>query len=153
VTATTATLTAGTNVYLSLSDAETYMSRRYDPTGLWDAATDAVKNKLLLHATRIIDRQPWRGAKTDTDQSLEFPRDGYATTDDEHTPVKDACTEQALWLLIHRPDTREHMQAQGVRSATVGGVTESYGPGMPDELCPEARRLLRRWLVTCAALV
>lgn len=148
----TLTLTVGTNTYISLADADSYMEGRYDPTGLWAAAADATLNILLVHATKVIDRQVWRGEKTSDDQALEFPRDGYATTDDEYDLVEAATVEQALYLLTANPEARRNAQAQGVRSVSLGGLSESYGGGGVWELCPEARRILRRWLICSAVL-
>jgi len=148
----TLTLTVGTNTYISLADAETYMEGRYEPTGLWAAATNATKNQLLVSSTKAIDRQFWRGYKTAESQTLEFPRDGDASTDDSYTLVEEATVEQALYLLTANPDARRQAQAQGVRSVSVGGLAETYGGGGVWELCPEARRLLRDWLVTSAVL-
>ena len=92
----TLALTVGTNTYISLSDAESYVERLYLPDGLWAAATDATKNTLLAQATLMIDREVWRYAKTDPDQALEFPRNG---NEDIETKVTYACVEQALHLL------------------------------------------------------
>jgi hypothetical protein len=145
------TLTVGTNTYLSLADAETYMEGRYDPTGLWAAATSATKNQLLVTATRIIDSQFWRGTKSNSSQALEFPRGGDSTTDDEYDLVEAATVEQALYVLATNPDARRAAQAQGVRSVSLPGLSESYAAGGVWALAPEARRLLSRWLVVCAS--
>lgn len=151
----TLTLTPGTNTYISLADAETYMESRYDCSGAWAAASNGTKNTLLAHATKIIDRQPWLGSKTASTQALEFPRDGGTTTDADYTKVQQAEVEQALWMLSQVPGARATAQAQGVRSITVPnqGPNETYAPGGFPELCPEARALLREWYVRSAVLI
>lgn len=143
------TLTVGTNTYISLTDAETYMEKRYDPSGAWASAVDATKNQLLANATMLIDRQVWLGSKTSSTQTLEFPRDGDTSIE---TKVTYACVEQALWLLTSK-GTRAELQAQGVRSVTVGGVSEQWNGGGQPSLCPEARRLLIEWLPLGAVIV
>ena len=149
------TLTVGTNVYISLADAKTYMESRYDCSGAWAAASDATLNQVLVHATKLIDRQPWRGSKSVSTQALEFPRDGYATTDTEYDKVEAACVEQALWILAQSPEARVVAQAQGVRSISVPnqGPSETYSPGGAPSLCPEARQLLRDYYIRSAVLL
>lgn len=149
------TLTVGTNTYISLADAETYMESRYDCSGAWAAASNGTKNILLVQATKMIDRQPWRGSKTASTQSLEFPRDGYTTADTEYDKVEGACVEQALWLLSQNPTTRAAAQAQGVQSLTVPnqGPSEAYRPGGAPALCPEARDYLKAYYIRSAVLL
>jgi hypothetical protein len=150
----TLSIAVGTNSYISLADAETYVERLYGPRrDAWDAAATATKNSLLAQATLDIDSQLWRGYKSDEDQALEFPRDGWATTDDEYTLVEQATVEQALYLLSYGQECREAMAAQGVASASVGGVHETLNPGGPSALAPRARRLLRQWAIYGAVMM
>ena len=149
----TLTLTVGTNTYISLADAETYMEGRYEPSGAWAAASNATKNTLLVTATASIDRMTWLGEKSVSTQALEFPRDGYTTADTEYTLVENACVEQALWMLTQGNNPRSAMQAQGVRSVSVGGVSESWAAGGTPPLCTAAREFLRAWYVRCGVLV
>lgn len=146
-------LVVGTNTYLTLADAEAYMLRRYDPSGLWATATDAVKNTLLAQATLDIDRQVWSGYKSSPDQALEFPRNGYTITDPTYDKVEQATVEQALWLLVARPETRQNLQSQGVASISLGDVSETYRAGGAADLAPRARSLLAAWVIGSAALV
>ena len=150
------TLTVGTNTYISLADAETYVEGTYGPRrDAWDAdaATDAIKNTLLVQATRDIDALMWRGEKSESDQALEFPRDGEDTDDDSYDLVEAACVEQAMWLLAYNNERREAIAGQGVRAVSVGGVSETYGGGTTPRLCQRARELLRDWLIIGAAFV
>lgn len=150
------TLTVGTNTYITLADAKTYMEGRYEPSGAWAAATDATLNQLLVTATRQIDREPWLGSKTASTQTLEFPRDGGTTADTDYDLVEAATVEQALWILQQNAtEWRAALQAQGVASHTVPnqGPSETYRAGGSMALCPEARRLLRTWAIRVAVLV
>lgn len=149
----TLSLTVGTNTYISLADAETYAERLYGPRRTaWDAATDATKNSLLAQACLDIDSVMWRGNKTASDQTLEFPRDGEATTDDSYTKIEEAQVEQALWLLTYNQERREAIAGQGVRSVSVGGISESYPGGTLPRLCQRARELLRAYLMVGAVV-
>ena len=67
--------------------------------------------------------------------------------------VRDAQCEQALFLLAAGSggDRRRRLQAQGVQSFSVEGMSESYRPGGGagslrawDRLCPEAQALVAR---------
>ena len=147
----TLTLTVGTNTYLSLADAETYMEGRYEPSGAWAAASNGTKNQLLVTSTNLIDRQSWKGSKTASTQALEFPRDGGTTTDTDYDKVEAATVELALWLLV-QGTTRAELQAQGVRAVTVGGVSETYGAGGAACLCPAVRDLLKKWWIRMAVI-
>lgn len=143
------TLAVGTNTYISLADAELYVERLYGPRATaWAAAATATKNALLAQACLDIDSCFWRGEKTGlTDQTLEFPRDGDATTDDSHDKVEQAQVEQALHLLTYNAERREAIAATGVRNVAVGGISEGYAGGTLPRLCQRARELLRQWLV------
>lgn len=52
-------------------------------TAAWDAADDDTKSKSLVTATRILDKQSWKGAQTDpiTPQPLLWPRTGIVDCD------------------------------------------------------------------------
>ena len=147
-------LTVGTNTYISLADAESYVERLYGPMrDAWDALADATKNALLAQATLDIDAHLWRGYKSDADQALEFPRDGDATTDSTYTKVEQACVEQALYRLKYNPEGRQALAAQGVRNFSIGKHNESIAAGGVAILAPNAKRLLREWLLIGACLV
>lgn len=149
----TLSLTVGTNTYISLADAESYVERLYGARrDAWDAAADATKNALLAQATLDIDSLLWRGYKTDDTQALQFPRDGWEATDDEYTLVEQATVEQALHLLSYASEARAAAQAQGVQSVSVGGLSESYRAGGVPVLCQQAKRLLRQWMLLGAVI-
>lgn len=81
--------------YISADNATGYFDTRLN-TESWDTASDADKGKALAQATRIIDRLPIAGSKTDANQSNQFPR-----TPDLVVPkdIQFACAEIALALL------------------------------------------------------
>lgn len=146
------TLAVGTNTYITLADAETYVERLYGPRRTaWDAATDATKNQLLAQATLEIDMHLWRGYKTDSDQTLEFPRNGDATTDTAYTKVEQATVEQALHILSYCSEKRAVLANMGVKSFKLGALSETYAGGQLPILAPRAKVLLREWYLIGAA--
>jgi len=71
-------VTVGTDVYISVADADTYMTNNYISTSTeyttWDALSDGDKEIYLKRATKRIDRQKIRGAKAVDTQTLQYPR-------------------------------------------------------------------------------
>ena len=161
---------AASNSYLSLAEAQAYFAARLR-SDAWEAASDADKEKALLTACRRIEahrlrvhRRPYGYpydlpnaldrpadplAPTDSDQALSFPRQRdldrsgrYAVP--EH--VKQAQCEEALALLAQgaEHERRRALQAAGVKSFTVDGLSESYESGAATQmlLSAEARSLL-----------
>lgn len=65
----------GTNSYLSLDEANTYLSDRLD-VAAWQTASDEAKCQALVTATRVLDSLDWTGYVIDEKQPLAFPRIG-----------------------------------------------------------------------------
>ena len=62
------------NSYVSLADAETWMSSALWNDN-WTAADDPTKTAALIHAARVMDRGfIWRGYKTTRGQAMMWPR-------------------------------------------------------------------------------
>jgi len=114
------------------------------------AASDAAQTWYLQKATRIIDAMPLKGSSyyyidqtspTTDYQELQFPRviNGVAIDWDQGTSlpivpenVKRACVEEAIALYdfyVSSPgdQKRRKLQDQGVKSFSVGKLSESYG--------------------------
>lgn len=68
--------------YATVEEANEYFSVTYGSE--WGDISENQKQKLLLTATRIIDRQDYQGQKVDEDQPLKFPRiiNGKETSED-----------------------------------------------------------------------
>jgi len=149
-------ITVGTDTYISLADANTYMSANYISTSTeyttWDALSDGDKEIYLKNATKRIDRQILRGIKAVDTQTLEFPRalkschrypdlnitgvnvgryDNYVVESEVTQRVKDAQCEEALIMSVDgtTASKRLELQRQGVKSFTLGDLTETYGAG------------------------
>jgi hypothetical protein len=71
-------ITVGTDTYISVIDADTYMANSYVSTSTefttWDVLSDGDKEIHLKNATKRLDRQMLRGVKAVDSQTLEFPR-------------------------------------------------------------------------------
>jgi len=82
------------DIYGTHADAKVYFNA-YSGTSSFLAAANQEQLKLLVTATRMMDRQPWQGLPTDqtTPQPLEWPRTGVidrngAAVDDSEPPDK-----------------------------------------------------------------
>ncbi|NLW89993.1 MAG: hypothetical protein GXY34_00105 [Syntrophomonadaceae bacterium] len=177
------TLTVGTNTYISLVDAEAFFEERLY-TDDWDNATDDHKSQALIMATKHIDRLALVGRKKQYyNQILQFPRcyppgssfsmveyignlqepvsDGYVCDIDIPKVVKDACCEQALFLLglTDYERHRNKQQVLGMVGGSVGNANEYAGQSQAQSnrrstvLCPEARELLRPYLAGSAVII
>jgi hypothetical protein len=122
-------LIVGTNSYISVADAETYFADQLD-SATWTAATADQKAKALIAATRNIDLQLIKGQKKLDTQKLEFPRkyykSGYWLVEDTvPQSIINATCEEAQ-ALLKPEDTREKRKAAGVKSVSIGDVSETY---------------------------
>ena len=130
--------------YVTVEEATAYFASRLHSEA-WTSAVDAARQKALTMATRAIDRTPVKGVKASYDQANQFPR--YPDTEIPQA-VKDACCEEALALLERGDSQRRKLQAEGVVSMNIGGLSETYAVGSSKGLLSqEARELLRPWLL------
>ena len=138
------TITVGENSYIDIEEADEYFAGRLHAES-WGQADDETKEKALKQATREIDRQPLKGRKTETSQTLAFPR--YPDSEVPET-VKDACCEVALALLERGNSQRRKLQQEGVQSFSLGNMSETYAAGAGRGLISqEAKELLKPWLL------
>lgn len=135
--------------YCTIEQATAYFADHLHAEA-WTAATDTQQAAALVQATRCIDRQLYRGIKTQADQTRQFPR--YPASDAPQA-VLDATCEEALALLTRGNSPRRQLQAEGVTAVTIGGVSESYAPGAGRGLLSrEAQDLLRPWLLGAVSI-
>lgn len=136
--------------YATVEEATTYFASRLHAEA-WTSASAADKGKALSMATQAIDRQPLKGSKSDSAQTLGFPR--YPDTEVPQA-VKDATCEEALALLERGDSQRRKLQAEGVTSMSIGGLSETYAAGSGRGLLSqEARELLRPWLLGAVNII
>jgi hypothetical protein len=116
------TITVDVNSYISATDADAYFGERLYADD-WTSASDAVREKALIMARRVIDQQQFTGERTSADQLLAWPRTGIASVDSSTVPqdVVDAQCELALAFI--RNDLTLNDDSRGVRSSR-----EQIGP-------------------------
>lgn len=156
-------ITVGVDSYIDIAGADAYFAGRlYSDT--WTNATNIDKEKALKQATKAIDRQPLKGRPVDLSQALAFPRcylspdapplqyrldlpAGWRCESEPPQAVVYACCEEALALLERGNSQRRKLQQEGVRSVSIGSLSETYAPGSGRGLLSqEAKELLRPYL-------
>lgn len=155
----------GVNSYVSLEDANTYFTERLY-SDAWSSADDNKKSQALIMSTRKLDSLPLKGKKVHNDQALAFPRYEYkpirSNCDDGILPgqrkyeitdrIKQAQCEEALALLKGIPKRLE-LQQQNVQQFTIGNLSETFRPGKIKLISPEARELMRPYMVGSVRIV
>lgn len=128
------TVTAGTDVYADLAEADAYFSAR--TVSSWFDASTAEREAGLLRATAFLDgRYRWIGSRAASDQPLGWPRLG-ATDPDGRThsgipaAVKHACAELA-WTALSYDLAPAAERGGKVLSERVGSVEVSYAEDAP----------------------
>jgi hypothetical protein len=122
------------NSYISLADATQY-HENYGAPAAWTSAAQAAKEAALRAATRYLDAKYFlKGAKTKSDQSLQWPRyDVYdrsnylINSDSIPQAVKDCCCILALEV-INGDALMADLAEQGIissESSQVGPISES----------------------------
>ena len=130
-------LVVGTDSYITLLEAETYLDSYYPSTDArmlaWDELEDADKDIYLRRAFRCIEALPLHGRKYSVTQTTQFPRDD-STYLSVPAAVKNAQAELAISYL--QIDTgaglsadlleRQELQSQGVTKIKIGKLEETY---------------------------
>lgn len=151
--------TTGTSydVYISLADADAYLEAQIAATN-WQAETDDdVKERAIVSATRLLDRQIWQGEKTDPYQLHAFPRTGLTYPDSGDDVPSDAVPQEVLdataelaSLLLDGSDVQTNADPNTslVQSLKAGSVAISYFRGEPlaSRLPTIIEELLGFWL-------
>ncbi len=164
-------ITVGTDTYISLVDADTYVAAHYASSDAkymaWTALTDADCEVYLRRAALIIDRQPIVGVRAVETQTMAFPRAIYSTytggldwgtisldysgswylQSSVPSAVTYAQVEIALQECVGVP-ARAAAQRDGVTSITLGKIHETYAMGVKtqDISSYEARQLLKPYI-------
>lgn len=114
-------------VYATAEEADEYFAAFFNSG--WDAISDEDKAKLLVSATRSIDRMQFAGEKVDEEQKLKFPRIIYCQQTDDNV-LLEACCEEAL--AIYRFNSAFSSDISGVKSMRVQDTTVEFGDGNKD---------------------
>jgi hypothetical protein len=101
-------------VYATVEDADAYFEAMYNSN--WADVTEEDKQKLLVSATRSIDRQEWKGRKIEETQYLQFPRIIERKPTDDNLLMR-ACCEEALSM--YNAGTTTRYNTEGISSVKV----------------------------------
>jgi hypothetical protein len=171
-------ITVGTDTYISLADANTYVTNNYASTEAlrvsWAALSDSDKESYLRKACKKLDRQILIGQKALTTQTLQFPRawktpyfynqnipstvyyqGDYTVESAVANEVKYAQVEEALSLIGGTSD-RVTMQREGVKSFSLGSLSETFDgskKSAQELTSDEAREFLKFYILGCVEIV
>ena len=132
---------ASSNSFISVADADTYMTSRIYQTD-WDSATNDTKERALVTATSHINNLPWLGTKKTQTQSLEFPRssmydrNGYFVTSTAIPGFVENATCELAFSLV-KSDRISDTGTEGFSSMKVGPLQLSSNPKDRKEVIPE----------------
>lgn len=101
-------------VYATVDEADEYFAAFYNCG--WDSISPEDKAKLLVSATRAIDREAYAGKRIDPVQLLKFPRIIYGEETKEQI-LKEACCEEALSIYLY--NTAVGTSADGIKMMKV----------------------------------
>lgn len=163
----------GSNSYVSLTDASSYITNSIIANTSWHTATPIQKVAALLEATRDIDSLNFIGERYYYDQSLSCPRElaiswPYNRTSTSSTvfsisyeqqreDIRRATCHQAVWLLRNSGiNSRAEEVAAGIISSSkrIGPIAESYEYGKgaiatsKQPVCLDAMRFVKRWITS-----
>lgn len=123
----TVELDAVFEVYADVDMADVYFSGAYHGASWRDLEDEDEKARLLVTATRTLDRQRWKGDKTDAEQELQWPRSNTSVDGVEDDTVPDdiinASLELALSILDGSDVQTEQTTTQRVQSMSAGSVS------------------------------
>lgn len=121
------------SVYMTVTEADEYLTASLYKSD-WDAASDDDKDRAIVMATRLLDRQAWQGSKTDSDNELEWPRTGLTDVDDATIPdFIEAATAELANMLLGSQDvetfTETEIKSVGAGTARVEFFRDSGDGG------------------------
>lgn len=149
-----AMVTVGVDTYIAANEVGTYAADNKFYQAFLALSTEE-KECLLRRAAMKIDCLSFTGRKKDSSQSMAFPRDCQTDVPKE---VKTAQALETLAYLDSEKLKRQDLQNQGVKSVTLGQVSESYGDGIKADSMsifgnPETYLLLRKYIAGSAVIV
>lgn len=147
-------LVVNTDTYITLAEANTYISEHYTSTDplkvAWEALSNIDKEVYLRNAAISIDALALKGKKYEYTQKMQFPRcyDSFSYKEcfqqysdpDEYVQygrlycelivpnnIKYAQAEIAIFNCDKKANKRANLQNQGVQSFSIGDLSENYG--------------------------
>jgi hypothetical protein len=87
-------LELGYNSFVERTEANEYFADRFSATA-WDNATDANKDKALIAASRMINKESFVGSVSSATQAMAFPRTG--TFNDDRSGMRITLDDDFSW--------------------------------------------------------
>lgn len=137
-------------VYADVEFADNYFNASFGSS--WQELDEETKAKLLVTATRSIDKCTWRGVKLEEEQYLEFPRfiAGKHTDDDL---VMRACCEEAF--AIYKSGSSETSNTDGIKTMRVQDTEITFKDSSEESLFKSnfAEEMLKRYMFTGVSVI
>ena len=136
------------NSYIGTVDADDYFDDLYGAEE-WTPLVEDDKERLLITATKMIDRLSVGYDKAVDAQKLKFPVTIPSDTDDGWDAVQEACCLQALYLLNNNDAIQEalNITIQGVKSESLSSVSKSTtGYNSFRRFHPDVLKLLAKYI-------
>lgn len=106
--------------YATVEDADDYFAASYGSE--WETISENQKQKLLITATRVIDRKDYQGIKVDENQPLKFPRLISGIQTDDYLLMM-TCCELALNIYS---DGGKDVDISNIKSVSLGDSSVSF---------------------------
>ena len=134
-----ATITVGTNSYVTESELQTYA----DDRGATINAADL--SVLLIQAMDYLETRNYRGEKKDDTQALEWPRSRITGVDEATVPQKIKDAQMTLALIYDGGgDPLGEIERRVIQETVEGAVSVSYSEkGNQSTLYPKLTALLQ----------
>jgi hypothetical protein len=147
-------LVAGENSYCTLAEANDYHDSRIH-TATWFCTADSDKEKALIIATQLLDTYDYNGCKSNSSQSLQFPRYDMGDQIPDGTPdaMKHAVAELAHSLITADIAEREGRNVKRTKADSVEVEFFGGGGGYSVDLPVMVKRLINRFIVSGTKLV
>ncbi len=130
------------NSFVTLEEAELYFQERFD-SKKWFELAESDKEKVLITASKKINKADYIGQKIDKSQPMEFPRNFDMPQD-----IKDAVCEEALTMAVMNDSVHYRNQQNNIKSLGLGSGSISYGENFKEGelLSAEAAYLVEKWV-------
>ena len=135
------------NSYATVDEADDYFEFEYGADE-WNSLDDDTKERLLVTATRMINRFKPLYDKLDENQSLNFPMD---VSPDGFDIAKEACIIQAIHLHRNHENFQEALAGmiQGLKKESLGKTSkEVTGYNPMGRYAPGVLKMLSNYVVT-----
>lgn len=137
-------------VYADLAAADDYAQAGIHADGWLDDPDEDRRARALVTATRLLDRQRWRGERTDPTQELEWPRTGISGVPDDELPGDLVAGAIELAIALHAgSEVQDRTTTENdVKNLRAGSVSLEFFRGIPPgtRFPTIVQELVGRWL-------